>query len=186
MWSLKNVNDSMHGYQRLFPHMGDLSEGVCWQPRYEYLFLDHWSHYQIIILLTLYSTPTSSIYSLTTIYLILLFHELTPATCVRTNFFLHIDQTKVAKLTSHLSLINQLFHKFYICWVPIILVITPLLLYLYPLFILLCPYCPHIVINVPHRIPLLLFLWLYIVIVRSTGLYCDSLDSYIQKGGFAI
>ena len=65
------------------------------------------------------------------------------------------------------------------CWVPIILVITPLLLYLYPLFILLCPYYPHIVISVPHRISLLLFLWLYIIIVRSAGLYCDSLDSYI-------
>jgi len=26
---------------------------------------------------------------------------------------------------------------------------------------------------------LLLFLWLYIIIVRSDGLYCDSLDSYI-------
>ena len=32
---------------------------------------------------------------------------------------------------------------------------------------------------VPNRIPLLLFLWLYIIIVRSAGLYCDSLDSYI-------
>ena len=47
------------------------------------------------------------------------------------------------------------------------------------LIILLCPYCPHIVITVPHRIPLFLFLWLYIIIVRSVGLYCDSLDSYI-------
>ena len=37
----------------------------------------------------------------------------------------------------------------------------------------------NIVIIVPHRIPLLLFLWLYVIIVRSAGLYCDSLDSYI-------
>ena len=65
------------------------------------------------------------------------------------------------------------------CWVPIILVITPLLLYFHPLLIFLCPYCPHIVITVPHRIPLLLFLWLYIIIVRSAKLYCNSLDSYI-------
>ena len=41
------------------------------------------------------------------------------------------------------------------------------------------PYCPHIVITVPHRIPLLLFFWLYIIIVRLVVLYCDSLDSYI-------
>ena len=44
----------------------------------------------------------------------------------------------------------------------------------------------HIVITVPHRIPLLLFLWLYIIIIRSAGLYCDSLDSYIYKRGFVI
>jgi len=55
----------------------------------------------------------------------------------------------------------------------------PLLLWLYPLFLLLFPYCPHIVINVPHRIPLLLFLCLYIIIVRSAWLYCDPIDSYI-------
>ena len=36
-----------------------------------------------------------------------------------------------------------------------------------------------IVIIVPHRIPLLLFLCLYIIIVRSSWLYCDPLDSYI-------
>ena len=46
---------------------------------------------------------------------------------------------------------------------------------------LLCPYYPHIVISVPHKIPLLLFLWLYIIIVTSAGLYCDSLDSYIER-----
>lgn len=50
--SLENVNDSMHGDQRLFPHMGDLSEVVCWQSRYEHIFLDCWSHYHIIILFT--------------------------------------------------------------------------------------------------------------------------------------
>jgi len=38
--SLKNVNASMHVDQRLFPLMVDLSEVVCWQPRYEYLFLE--------------------------------------------------------------------------------------------------------------------------------------------------
>ena len=64
-----------------------------------------------------------------------------------------------------------------ICQVPIILVITPLLLQLYPLLILLCPYCPHSVIIVPHRIPLLLFLCLYIIIVRSALLgYSDTQD----------
>ena len=77
------------------------------------------------------------------------------------------------------ALRTTLFWRRGACWVPIILVITPLLLQLYPLLILLCPYCPHIVIIVPHRIPLLLFLWLYIIIVMSAGLYCDSLDSYI-------
>jgi len=41
------------------------------------------------------------------------------------------------------------------------------------------PLLSNIVIIVPHRIPLLLFLCLYIIIVRSAGLYCDSLDSYI-------
>jgi len=51
--NLENVNDFMHGDQHLIPHMGDLSEVVCWQSRYEYLFLDRWSHYHIIILLTL-------------------------------------------------------------------------------------------------------------------------------------
>jgi len=44
---------------------------------------------------------------------------------------------------------------------------------------ILCPYCPHIVITVPHRTPLLLFLCLYIIIDRSTCLCCDPLDSYI-------
>jgi len=51
-----------------------------------------------------------------------------------------------------------------------ILVITPLLLYLYSLLILLCPYCPHILINVSHRIPLLFFLCRYIIIVRLARL----------------
>ena len=55
----------------------------------------------------------------------------------------------------------------------------PITIVVYPLLIFLCPYCPHIVITLPHRIPLVLFLWLYIIIVRSAGLYCDSLDSYI-------
>ena len=41
------------------------------------------------------------------------------------------------------------------------------------------PLLSHIFITVPHRIPLLLFLWLYIIIVRSAGLYFDSIDSYI-------
>ena len=41
----------------------------------------------------------------------------------------------------------------------------PITIVVYPLLIFLCPYCPHIVITVPHRIPLLLFLWLYIIIV---------------------
>jgi len=36
-----------------------------------------------------------------------------------------------------------------------------------------------IVIIVPHRIPLLLFLCLYIIIVRPGWLYCDPLNSYI-------
>ena len=55
---------------------------------------------------------------------------------------------------------------------------SPITIVVVSLLILLCPYCPHIVITVPHRIPLLLFLWLYIIIVRL-ALYCDSLDSYI-------
>ena len=38
---------------------------------------------------------------------------------------------------------------------------SPLLLELYPLLLLLCPYCPHIVISVPHRNPLLLLLCPY-------------------------
>jgi len=37
---------------------------------------------------------------------------------------------------------------------------------------------PITIVVIP-LIPLLLFLWLYIIIVRSAGLYCDSLDSYI-------
>ena len=49
---LENVNASIDGDQCLFPLMVDLSEVVCWQPRYEDIFLDHWSHYHIIILLT--------------------------------------------------------------------------------------------------------------------------------------
>ena len=55
---------------------------------------------------------------------------------------------------------------------PITIVVIPLINIVVPL---LPPYC----ITVPHRIPLLLFLWLYIIIVRLAGLYCDSLDSYI-------
>ena len=55
----------------------------------------------------------------------------------------------------------------------------PITIVVIPLIYLLCPYYPHIVISVPHRIPLMLFLWLHIIIVRSAGLYCDSLDSYI-------
>ena len=51
--------------------------------------------------------------------------------------------------------------------------------YYNPLIILLYPCSPHIVIIVPHRSPLLLLLCPYIIIVRSAGLYCDSLDSDI-------
>ena len=55
----------------------------------------------------------------------------------------------------------------------------PITMVVVTLINILCPYCPHIIITMPHRIPLLLFLWLYIIIVRLVGLYCDSLDSYI-------
>ena len=47
------------------------------------------------------------------------------------------------------------------------------------LIVIVVPYCPHIVIIVPHRIPLLLFVFLYIIIARSAWLYCVPLHSYI-------
>jgi len=56
---------------------------------------------------------------------------------------------------------------------------SPITIVMYPLLLLLCPYFSHIVIIVPHRIPLSLFLCIYIIIVRSAWLYCDPLDSYI-------
>ena len=55
----------------------------------------------------------------------------------------------------------------------------PITIVVIPLIYIIVPLLPHIVIYVPHRIPLLLILWLYIINVRSAGLYCDSLDSYI-------
>lgn len=41
--SLEKMNACMHGDQRLFPLKVELSEVVCWQPRYEFIFLDNWS-----------------------------------------------------------------------------------------------------------------------------------------------
>ena len=55
---------------------------------------------------------------------------------------------------------------------PITIVIISLIVIVVPLF-------PHIVIIVPHKIPLLLFLCRYIIIFRSAWLYSDPLDSYI-------
>ena len=55
---------------------------------------------------------------------------------------------------------------------PITIVVIPLIYIVVPL---LPPYCYFYA----HRIPLLLFLWVYIIIVRLAGLYYDSLDSYI-------
>ena len=55
----------------------------------------------------------------------------------------------------------------------------PITIVVIPLINIVVPLLPHIVITMPHRSPLLLFLWLYIIIVRSAGLCCDSLDSYI-------
>ena len=67
-----------------------------------------------------------------------------------------------------LSLFLIPFHIHVALSYPIlILVILPLLLALHPLLLLLCPYCLHIFIIVPHRSPLLLFLCSYIIIVRS-------------------
>ena len=48
----------------------------------------------------------------------------------------------------------------------------PITIVVVSLINIVVPYCLHIVIIVPHRIPLLLFLWLYIIIVRPVGLYC--------------
>jgi len=55
---------------------------------------------------------------------------------------------------------------------PITIVVVSLINIVVPLLSPYYYYCAP-------RITLLLFLWLYIIIVRSAGLYCDSLDSYI-------
>ena len=55
----------------------------------------------------------------------------------------------------------------------------PITIVIVSLIVIIVPLLSHIVIIVPHRIPLLLFSCLYIIIVRSTWLYCDPIDSYI-------
>ena len=57
---------------------------------------------------------------------------------------------------------------------PITIVVVSLINIVVPL---LSPY----VIIAPHRIPLLLFLWLYIIIVRLARLYSDSLAPIYRK-----
>ena len=47
---------------------------------------------------------------------------------------------------------------------PITIVIVALIVIIVPL---LCPYCPHIVISVPHRNPLLLLLCPYVITIMS-------------------
>ena len=56
---------------------------------------------------------------------------------------------------------------------------SPTTIVIVSLIVIVVPLLSHIVIIVPHRIPLLLFLCLYIIIVRSAWLYCVPLDSYI-------
>jgi len=60
--------------------------------------------------------PLHASVDLTGFVLLLSSFDLTTTTCGRTNCFLFIDWTKVAKLTSHLSLINQLTDNLYIFW----------------------------------------------------------------------
>ena len=45
----------------------------------------------------------------------------------------------------------------------------PITIVVVPLLIFLCPYCPHIVITVPHRIPLLLFCGFILLLLGWLG-----------------
>jgi len=80
------------------------------------------------------------------------------------------------------------------CWVPIILVITPLLLYLYPLFILLCPYYPMLLFLCPIESPycyfcgfiLLLLGRLGYIVTPYTPIYRKEVSSFESSKNFSL
>jgi len=63
--------------------------------------------------------------------------------------------------------------------ITIVVVSPPITIVVVSLINIVVPLLSPIVITVPHRIPLLFILCLYIIIVRSAWLYCDPIDSYI-------